>query len=162
MHRAHPYLAPESHDLDHLIAELPRDALAHVAGFFAGIGQRVAGYATAHERSLELRRRADAEARARDRLPTVIAALIVQDLSLDEVIRQLSREGIPEPTTLYHWRRYQKVQERLRRAHRDREILRLAALGWSNAAIAEVFALSKSHISRIIQKTLRLAAERDL
>ena len=56
MYRAHPYLAPESCDLDHLIAELPRDSLAHVASFFEGIGKRVAGYAALHARSAALRR----------------------------------------------------------------------------------------------------------
>lgn len=39
MLRADPYLAPESRNLDHLIAELPRDSLDHVAGFLGGIAK---------------------------------------------------------------------------------------------------------------------------
>ena len=63
---------------------------------------------------------------------------------------------------LHYWRRYQKVQAKIERAHRNRAILQRAAKGWTNAELGARFKLSKAQISRIIRKAIEAEAKRDL
>ena len=44
-----PYLASDSHNLDRVIAGLPRDSLAQVASFFAALAKHVTGHAALHQ-----------------------------------------------------------------------------------------------------------------
>jgi hypothetical protein len=56
-------------------------------------------------------------------------------------------------TVRFYWKR-SKLMAKITRANRNREIMRLAARGWTNAAIAKRVDMHPKSISRIIQRQL--------
>ncbi len=81
--------------------------------------------------------------------------LISQGRSLDQITRQLEAEGIPSPSTLFYWKRHQTAQRRIARARRNRQVMRLAALGWHDRDIDPRVGLHPKSVSRIVQRELR-------
>lgn len=63
--------------------------------------------------------------------------------------------GVPAETVAHYMKRRTDELRRLARGRRDREVMRLARLGWSNAEIGRKLALHPSSVSRIVQKALR-------
>lgn len=60
------------------------------------------------------------------------------------------------PDTVYAWQKRKRRADRAaKRAERNREIMRLAALGWTNAEIGRRVRLSPGYVSQVISKTLR-------
>ena len=162
MHARNRYVVSEPRDLDRLFGELPPDAKAPVARFLSAIADHLNAQGQARERTLEARAEAARHLSKIHALGTTIAARISDGRCFDEVARELERQGIPGATILHYWRRYQKVQAKIERAHRNRAILQRAAKGWTNAELGARFKLSKAQISRIIRKAIEAEAKRDL
>ena len=155
-------MVAEPRDLERLFGELPRDAKAPVARFLRALSDHLDAQGQAHERTLEARREAARHLAKTHSLGTTIATRMAEGRTFDEVAAELERQGVQGGTILYYWRRYQIAQAKIERAHRDREILRLAARGWSNAELGAKFKLSKSRISRIVRKAIEAQAKLDL
>ncbi len=150
-----PYLASRHGETLDLLADLPRDALRPVARFFAELARVAGSHATAHEIAMRRRRKVAGELKSLSNLGAVVAILMSEGHSFDDVSRLLEREGVPPETTLHYWKEHRRIQERIARAQRDREIMRLAARGWTNKQIALRFGLHEKSISRIVQRVLR-------
>lgn len=153
-----PYIAAHHDQLDDLVVDLPRDTLDPVADFFKGIAKVVADYATLHEMQKD-REAASARRLGELRgLGAVVAIMISQGRTFEEVAQALEAQGTPRETTLAYWHRHRKAQERLSRARRNRDILRMASLGWTDKRIGASVGLHAKSVSRIVQKELRRAA----
>ncbi len=91
-------------------------------------------------------------------LPDLVAAR-AQSMPEDAAIRMVSREtGVPLETVAAHWRHAKKRIAEEARERRNREIMRLAARGWTNSAIGARLDLHPSTVARIIQRALRATA----
>lgn len=65
------------------------------------------------------------------------------------------QEGVLIETVRYYYEKELRVRKRDERCRRDRDIMRLAARGWTNARIAARVGLHPDSVSRIVQRTLR-------
>ncbi|WP_299394661.1 helix-turn-helix domain-containing protein [Pelagibius sp.] len=91
-------------------------------------------------------------------LPDLVAAR-AQSMPEDRAIAMVAAEtGVALETVQVHWRHGKKRRAEEAREKRNREIMRLAARGWTNGAIAGRLDLHPSTVARIIQKTLRATA----
>ena len=92
-------------------------------------------------------------------LGAAVAVLASQGRSIAEIARQFEAQGVPPATTLFYWRRWRQAERRICRAQRDREIMRLAALGLPNKHIGARVRLHPKSVSRIVRREIaRLAA----
>ena len=155
MRKLLPYIPAENHQVDTLIGDLPRPALAPVASFFDAIAGVVKLYAQLHDIAEARERNTAKRVERLDGLGAVVAVLQNQGRSLDEIVRQFEAQGVPPETTMFYLRRHGVVQRRINRARRDREIMRLAALGWIDARIGARVGLHPGSVSRIVQRVLR-------
>ncbi len=154
-----PNVQVEQRQVDTLIGDLPRDALAHVERFFAGVARAIGDHATLHALAKIRERRVAARMGRLDGLGAVVAVLISQGRSLDQITRQLEAEGIPSPSTLFYWKRHQTAQRRIARQAQPPGLMRLAALGWHDRDIGPRVALHPKSVSRIVQRELRKHGE---
>ncbi len=77
-------------------------------------------------------------------------------LPLDASPAIFAKENGLHVETVISWQvRKQRADRRARRLERNREVMRLAALGWTNAQIGHRVGLSPAYISQIISKQLR-------
>lgn len=91
-------------------------------------------------------------------LPELVAAR-AQSMPEDRAVTTVAAEtGIPVETVQIHWRNARKRMAEEAREKRNREIMRMAARGWTNGAIAKRLDLHPSTVARIIQRTLRATA----
>lgn len=138
------------------LAALDADALDRLADYFGSIAEE------ARERACKLRERRAAEERIRRQLgiirtlPDLVSCHQATGMTADAAIRAAAQEaGVPVETVELWVARERRNRIEAERRRRQTEVMRLAARGWSNAAIAAEVGLHRNSVSRIVQRQLR-------
>lgn len=89
-------------------------------------------------------------------IPLEIERDLAQGLDLARALDTAAgRHQVPLETVTLRWQLHQRPRRRMAKEKRNREILRLARRGWSNAELARHFGLAPSTVSRIVADALR-------
>lgn len=135
---------------------LPPTALRLIAGHLEELARQY------RARAATLDHWADTQAHAKQRLdaayssPEVFRQYLAQGLAYEQALdATAAATGLPVETIEYHWRRQNRPDPKAEAEARAIEVLRLAAKGWSNAAIAEKLSLHPNSVSRIISRKIR-------
>lgn len=135
------------------IPDVPPQALRAMAHFYASEARRLIAAAG------EIERRQSRRAAAKRHIEKlVIAGQAAQDsdLPIEEAARVIAAaHDVPEATIRAHAKKAERAKRNADRARRDREIMRLAALGWINRDIGQHIGLSERQVQRIISTILK-------
>ncbi len=113
------------------------------------------------ERHATLERRAKMQRQVAGRRAELegLGNLIKRRLALGEpleeaIVAVTISTGFSKPVVEDRWRLYEKKRQKTDRVRRNREIMRLAARGWTNPQIGKQFGLHKGTVSMIVRRQL--------
>ena len=135
-----------------VVYQLPKDALLPLALHF----EQLAAQLLARHATLEARAKMQRQVEARRAELRGLGKLIKRRLALGEqleeaIVAVTISTGFSKPVIEFHWRHYEKERQKADRVRRNREVMRLAARGWTNTQIGKQFGLHKGSVSRIVR-----------
>jgi DNA-directed RNA polymerase specialized sigma subunit len=94
--------------------------------------------------------------KCRHGIPDAMISALQTLQSEDDAIMQVAQALATTPESVrHHWAAHKKDEARQARLIRDREILKMARKGLSNAEIARRFGISRPYVSKIVSRDFR-------
>jgi len=142
-------------DMDTLLASLDAKALDDLASAHADFARRAKARA-AELRALEDMRKIAATAHfSLIQCPLMLIEYLDSGMDLARACERLARElGVPVETVAHHWRRWMRSKAEADVRARDLWVMRYAARGWRNDAIAQRTGLHPVSVSRIVSRAI--------
>lgn len=148
------------HDLDLNTYKLPSRALDELAHWFGDIGSAFSAAAytrqTGEARAVELKWRR----RALRTSASMLATYIASGQSPEQATKTVSKiTGLDEAAILSVLSRAAREGQALARARRNRRLMQLASLGWTDAELGVKYDLHRKSVNRIIARERRFARQ---
>lgn len=149
-----PYISSVTRD-EAVICRLPKESLRPLAVYHRGFAKRLLLRAAELDRRDKLMRQAIADVALVAASADLVRGRLKFGEEVDEAIKAVAFEnGFMIESVEHYWAKERRRLEAAARQQRNREIMRLAACGWTNKRLALRFGMHKSSIGRVISGRL--------
>lgn len=138
---------------------LPREEKLILAKIYQQMAEDLLDQVKEADATKDLWKRQGKRVDVRHGIPDAMIAELQIVHSEDDAIQIVAAKLQTTPSAVaYNWKAYKKEQERELRLLRDREILKMARAGKSNAEIARRYGISRPYVSKIVKRDFRKLA----